>query len=103
MLRSDLDDAQMRTTPAAIFAVTVLAASPSWAASDQASFGVSARVESVCTVGDRQARVEVRCTRGTSYILSFGAGHVEPVSADGAERVVAVSNTTGVVTATITY
>jgi spore coat protein U-like protein len=93
---------EMRTA-AAIFAVTVLAG-PSALAADQASFAVSARVESLCTVGDRPepARVEVRCTRGTSYNLSLDRGHAEAVTTDGAYRIT-VSDRSGIVLATITY
>ena len=92
----------MRTTLAAVFALTALAGQPALAASDQASFAVSARVESLCAVGDRQARVEVRCTRGTSYTVSLGSGHAAAARRDGTYPVVTVP-ASGIVTATITY
>jgi len=97
----------MRTTLAAIFAMAAaLAGEPALAASNHASFVVYARVESVCTVGDlvEPVRVQVRCTRGTSYTLSLSKGQAEMAAADGTYPVtVASRDPAGIVTATITY
>jgi hypothetical protein len=91
----------MRITASTILAATVLLNGTAWAGSSRTDFGVTARVESVCTVGDAQGRVGVRCTRGTAYNLSVN-GRVRPVR-DGESLLVSGKDANGVVITTITY